>query len=85
MASRVTMDLSQVTDSLTHTGGHTVELVLVLEELGHDLAMKDIHISLLLWTDHSLIFQLTGVTCSIDLLQAIDGPNGVPERTWGFP
>lgn len=27
MTSTVTIDLSQVTDSLTHTGGHTLELV----------------------------------------------------------
>lgn len=83
MASRLTMDLSQITDSLTHTGGHTLQLLLVWGS--YDLAMKDMDISLLLWTDHSPIFQLTGVTCSIDLLQAIDGPNGVPKRTWGFP
>lgn len=84
MASRLTIDLSQVTDGLAHTGGHTLELVLALGELRHGLATKDIDISLLLWSDHSLVFQFTGITCSIDLLQAIDGPNGVPERTWSF-
>ncbi|XP_058034525.1 uncharacterized protein LOC131196108 [Ahaetulla prasina] len=55
MASMTALDLTQVVDGPTHTGGGTLDLIFISGQWLKDLDLRDVVTETLSWSDHSLL------------------------------